>query len=384
MTECTMTYSPNDSQKQASDPAKFSPAKVLHKLLSEDRSGRLTLTDPNDSSIQWCVYFGGGQIHFVGSLMGQQERLTYLLNRASGGATAQLDFSASSDYQIVYEHWRSHRLPLNGLRELLSTLAQEALIQFLAVPQGILKYESIIGLDPLLLSVPFRQILLPVRDSISQWGQLKSDISSPFQRPCLNDYEACLQLVWNDNELCQQLQEVTSLMKQEITIYEIAKLLSVDALTLSTFLQPLVQSGGVSMNCYRTPEVQKRPVVVCVDDSPTIQEFVKLSLESAGFDVLSFLDPTQVIERLLSQQPLVILMDIEMPRIDGYELCRMARQVESLKPVPIVMLTGREGIIDRVRARMAGCTAYLTKPFNPTELLGLVQKLSQAQPIPQL
>jgi twitching motility two-component system response regulator PilG len=48
------------------------------------------------------------------------------------------------------------------------------------------------------------------------------------------------------------------------------------------------------------------------------------------------------------------------------------------------MLTGREGIIDRVRARMAGCTAYLTKPFNPQELLGLVQKLAQAQPIPQI
>lgn len=379
-----MTYSPNGSQEQASNPAKFSPAKVLHKLSSEDRSGRLTLTDPNDSTIQWCVYFGGGQIHFAGSLMGQQERLTYLMNKVSGGNATRLEFSAPSDYQMVYEYWQSHRLPLNGLRELLNTLAQEALIQFLAVPQAVLKYELTIGLDPLLLSVPFRQILLPVRESISQWGQLRNDVSSPFQRPHLKDYEACLKLVWNDNELCQQLQEVTSLMKQEITIYEIATRLSVDTLTLTAFLQPLVQSNGVSMGCYKVPASQKRPTVVCVDDSPTIQQFVKLSLESAGYDVLSFLDPTQVIDQLQNQHPLVILMDIEMPRIDGYELCRLARQVDALRPVPIVMLTGREGLIDRVRARMAGCTAYLTKPFNPKELLGLVQKLAQAQPIPQI
>jgi twitching motility two-component system response regulator PilG len=58
--------------------------------------------------------------------------------------------------------------------------------------------------------------------------------------------------------------------------------------------------------------------------------------------------------------------------------------VEALRRVPIVMLTGREGLIDRVRARMAGCTAYLTKPFNPQELLELVKKLEMAIPVAPL
>jgi twitching motility two-component system response regulator PilG len=379
-----MTYSPNGSSSPTSEQTQFSPAKALHKLLAESRSGRLTLTDPKDASIQWCIYFGGGQIHFAGSLMGQRERLTYLFHRASGGAITQMDFSAPSDYQMVYEHWQSQRLPLNGLREILNTLAQEAFIQFLAIPQGTLKYDATIGLDPLLLSIPFRQILLSVRDTISEWAQVRSEVSSPFQRPCLKDYEACLKLVWNDNELCQQIQEVTSLMKEKMTVYEIATQLSVETLTLAKFLQPLIQSGGVDIEPYQVPQVEQRPLVVCVDDSPTIQQFVKLSLESSGYEVMSFLDPTQVIGNLLAQRPLVILMDIEMPQIDGYELCRMARQVESLRPIPIVMLTGREGIIDRVRARMAGCTAYLTKPFNPQELLGLVRKLALAQPVPQI
>ncbi|MCG9893512.1 MAG: response regulator [Thermosynechococcaceae cyanobacterium MS004] len=383
-----MTYSPTHAPNAApvapAPPGQYAPAKVLHKLLTEGQSGRLILSDPNDASVQWCVYFGGGQIHFAGSLMGQQERLTYLFNRAGGGETPKVEFSGSSDYQMVYDYWRSHRLPLNGLREILSTLTQDALVQFLAVPQGVIKYQSSIGLDPLLLSVPFRQLLMPIRDTISQWGQLKADVSSPFLRPQLDDYEACLKLVWNDNELCQQLQEVTSLMRDNLTIYEVATRLSVDALTVSRFLQPLVQSGGVSFNRYQTPKVAKRPTVVCVDDSPTIQQFVKLSLESSGYSVLSFLDPTQVIDQLRAEQPVVILMDIEMPSMDGYELCRMARQVETLRPVPIVMLTGREGIIDRVRARMAGCTAYLTKPFNPKELLELVQKLAQSQPASSL
>ncbi|MGB8699316.1 MAG: response regulator, partial [Thermosynechococcaceae cyanobacterium] len=103
----------------------------------------------------------------------------------------------------------------------------------------------------------------------------------------------------------------------------------------------------------------------------------------SGYDVLSVLDPTAAIKHLLESQPALILMDIEMPHMDGYELCRSARLVEELREIPIVMLTGREGIIDRVRARMAGCTAYLTKPFQPNELLTLVQKLSQSELAPQ-
>jgi twitching motility two-component system response regulator PilG len=113
-----------------------------------------------------------------------------------------------------------------------------------------------------------------------------------------------------------------------------------------------------------------------VDDSRTIQQFVKLALEPAGYEVLSLTDPTEALGQLLERQPLMILMDIEMPKIDGYELCRMVRQVEALRRVPVVMLTGREGLIDRVRAKMIGCTAYLTKPFNPVEMLELVQKLT--------
>jgi twitching motility two-component system response regulator PilG len=157
--------------------------------------------------------------------------------------------------------------------------------------------------------------------------------------------------------------------------------LSISALSLATFLQPFLQNGGMEMREYQVISTQKRPLVACIDDSPTIQQFVKLSLESSGYDVLSLSDPTQAIVSLLNHQPVVILMDIEMPGIDGYELCRLTRQVEVLRRVPIVMLTGREGIVDRVRARIAGCTAYLTKPFNPQELLKLVLKLSLADSV---
>jgi twitching motility two-component system response regulator PilG len=375
-----MTYSSNDPMGQPTEPTKFSPAKVLHKLMAEGRSGRLILTDPNDTSIQWCVYFGGGQIHFAGSLVGMRERMVYLLAQTMPGLETSIDLNGASDYQTIIQHWQVQRLPLHWVRQILGDLTQEALMQFTAVPQGYLKYESSIGLDPLLLSVPFRQIILPIRDAITQWTQLRAELASPLQRPYLLNEEQCHQLLWTDDQLRENFQTLTHLMNDRLTLYEIAHRLSRDVLELAIILKPLIEFGGVGVEPYQVIEVPQLPVVACVDDSPTIQQFVKLSLESSGYEVLSCLDPSQAIANLLHHKPIMIFMDIEMPGIDGYELCRSARQFEDLRQIPIVMLTGREGIIDRVRARMAGSTAYLTKPFNPQEMLNLVQKLTQAQP----
>jgi twitching motility two-component system response regulator PilG len=376
-----MTYSSTDPSRHLSETPQYSPAKVLHQLTTEGRSGRLTIIDPNDTSIQWCVFFGGGQIHYASSLAGHHERLPYLFSREATGLEPCLDIDAPSDYQMVYQYWQSKQLPINWVRHVLSILTQEAITQFLAIPHGQLKYEPSIGLDPLLLSVPFRQCVLPVRETVVEWTHLKPDTSSPFQRPFILNHDDCFQSVWSDHTSSQKLQEIVALCEQNLTLYEMAHRLSMGVLDLATFLQPFLQNGGMEMRAFQVISTQKRPLVACIDDSPTIQQFVKLSLESSGYDVLSLSDPTQAIMSLLNHQPMVILMDIEMPGIDGYELCRLARQVEVLRRVPIVMLTGREGIVDRVRARMAGCTAYLTKPFNPQELLKLVLKLTLADSV---
>jgi twitching motility two-component system response regulator PilG len=380
-----MTYSANTPSAQPPQQHLASPAKTLHKLVTEERSGRLTLTEPNDSSIQWCVYFGGGQIHFAGSTMGWTERLTHLFYRESAGLETSLNPEATSDYRMICECWRERQLPLNWVRQLLAQLTQEALAHFLAIPQGQISYEPIIGLDPLLLSMPFRQLVLPIRETVTEWAKLRNEISSPFQRPYIQDQDKYFQMALSDGNLGQQFQDLSHLLDSELTLYDIAHQLSISALELAVLLQPLIQAGAIGVSPYQVfVSAPKRPVVACVDDSPTIQQFVKLSLESAGYDVLALSDPTVAVPHLLKHQPRVILMDIEMPKMDGYELCRQARQQEDLRSVPIVMLTGREGIIDRVRAKMAGCTAYLTKPFNPQELLDLVEKLAQAQPVPSI
>ena len=123
------------------------------------------------------------------------------------------------------------------------------------------------------------------------------------------------------------------------------------------------------------------PLVACIDDSQTIQRQVKMTLESVGYLVMNILDPASSLLKLAKQKPDLILMDINMPKIDGYELCQRLRRSRKLKTVPVVMLTGREGLVDRVRAKFVGADEYLTKPFRPNLLIDVVDNLLESKSI---
>jgi twitching motility two-component system response regulator PilG len=70
----------------------------------------------------------------------------------------------------------------------------------------------------------------------------------------------------------------------------------------------------------------------------------------------------------------LILLDITMPRLDGYQLCRIIKSNKDLRNTPVVMLSGKDGLLDKVKGRMAGASDYITKPFNPNALVKTVRK----------
>ena len=104
--------------------------------------------------------------------------------------------------------------------------------------------------------------------------------------------------------------------------------------------------------------------------SETIESILKLQ----GYEAISITNPLQALSLVFQLQPDLILCDITMPELDGYEICAMLRHSTVFRVVPIIMLTGKDGFIDRVRARMVGATDYLTKPFTVQELLILIEQ----------
>jgi chemosensory pili system protein ChpA (sensor histidine kinase/response regulator) len=97
--------------------------------------------------------------------------------------------------------------------------------------------------------------------------------------------------------------------------------------------------------------------------------------EGHGFEVITARDGVDALEQLQERTPAILLLDIEMPRMDGYELAQHVRDDVRLRHIPIIMITSRAGQKHRDRAAQVGANAYLSKPYAESELLNEVQRL---------
>jgi len=119
------------------------------------------------------------------------------------------------------------------------------------------------------------------------------------------------------------------------------------------------------------PATHPRTVLV-VDDSPTVRKLVAMTLEKNGYRVVSAYDGVAAIREIAEHNPALILMDVNMPRMDGYQLCKLVRKHEATRHIPVLMLSGKDGVFDRLRGKMVGCSGYVPKPFVPEELVQAV------------
>ncbi|WP_017656131.1 response regulator [Fortiea contorta] len=121
-----------------------------------------------------------------------------------------------------------------------------------------------------------------------------------------------------------------------------------------------------------TATAKKTYKIVSVDDSPTILKEISRFLEDENFSVITIDDPLKAVMSIIRHKPDLILLDLNMAGIDGYELCRIVRNNSLFKNTPIIFVTGNKGLVDKVKARLVGASGYLTKPFTRAELLKIV------------
>ncbi|MFN6560153.1 MAG: response regulator [Nostoc sp. ChiSLP01] len=122
------------------------------------------------------------------------------------------------------------------------------------------------------------------------------------------------------------------------------------------------------------PVAKNTYTIACIDDSQTVLNSIKHFLDENTFSVVMINDPVKALMQILRSKPDLILLDVEMPSLDGYELCSLLRKHSAFKNIPIIMVTGRTGFIDRAKAKMVRSSGYLTKPFTQSELLKMVFK----------
>jgi twitching motility two-component system response regulator PilG len=331
------------------------------------------IQNPLDSSIHWRVYLGNGRIHYAGSGMGAAERLNYLVGRYLPNRKSTLPPQITDDYQYFCNLWQTSQFSFQEVRAVLAKFTQEALIEIVSQNKAFCHFENTVGLEHLLLYLNLKKIMLPVEDKVRLWWQLRGQIGSLFQRPLITNRPRLMELIQTElGEKNPSFRNLPHFLDDQVCFYELASQMEMSTLKLAILLNPLIQEGAIAMGSYVLPTQDNRPIVACIDDSPSIQRVVKFTLESSGYQVISIKESLKALTSLLNPKPDLILMDINMPDIDGYQLCSLCRKSSALRDIPIVMLTGRDGILDRVKAKMVGCVGYISKPFLPQELVKIV------------
>ena len=113
--------------------------------------------------------------------------------------------------------------------------------------------------------------------------------------------------------------------------------------------------------------------VLLVDDSATSLFRTSIVVRRAGHEVLTAMDGEKAVEVALSERPDLILMDVEMPKMNGFEACRRLRQHAETRSTPIIMVSSRGETASREMGKRSGCTDYLPKPFDAETLRAMIQ-----------
>jgi twitching motility two-component system response regulator PilH len=117
------------------------------------------------------------------------------------------------------------------------------------------------------------------------------------------------------------------------------------------------------------------PKVLVVDDSWTDLTLIATPLRESGYDVITAVDGEEALEKVLQERPQCVLLDVILPKQNGFQLCRKLKQMEQSRDIPVILISGKNTPLDKRWGLQQGADLYITKPFSKDELLASVRSL---------
>ncbi|MGG6295938.1 response regulator [Leptolyngbya sp. AN02str] len=334
----------------------------------------------------WFVFFVNGRIVYAGDTGSDLSRLQDHLRRYKvGKRLSSLTFSTAiatintPEYGHLWALLENHTLtPAQG-RTIIRSMVQETLFDLLTLHHGSFIFEMGQPLAPQLVELEIEPLARDIIKQVQGWKQLHPLIQSPDQCPAIADVAQL-----KDTLSITTFNNLAKWVDSKTSIRQIARYLNRDILTVARAIYPCIQQGLVHLHppISQTPAIASLPDpghtalpprIVCIDDGIAIRQTVEHILNEHGYEASSIGNPLKALSLVFQLKPDLILCDISMPELDGYEICAMLRKSNRFRQTPIIMLTGRDGFIDRIKAKIVGATDYLTKPFGEGELLTLIE-----------
>jgi two-component system, chemotaxis family, response regulator PixG len=400
-------------------------SQLIDQYLQNFQKGYLRI---NTDSVTWFVYIDQGKLLYITHSVDPVDRLDCHLRGLSRripeinqGVRAQIRLSLElqldlgtyprQDYQGIDLLIQDSTLSAEAAQSLILSMSQEALESLLMVQESSYTFvptEQILTIaQPLNFDLLFRECT----QRIQAWQNLAPHVFSPYQRPYLFSQS-------RSPKLTPERQQRLGKLLKGFSFRQLAIMLDQDELKLARSLYPLILEKAVLLREPQSPysdlpsfslpytdgkiiepihtvSVSEAAVVplssagsldampqlseptetyrvACIDDSPAMLQTIEQFLGHENLSLSLIQDSLKALVELMRIKPNLILLDVGMPKVDGYELCRLLRKHPMFKKTPIIMVTGNTGLIDRARAKIAGTTDYMTKPFTQDQLLKMV------------
>ncbi|MGK7893290.1 MAG: response regulator [Xenococcus sp. (in: cyanobacteria)] len=397
---------------------KFNPVEILLKSANLKNTGYLEFAT---KSVSWRVYLQSGKLKYVDCSLQLLSQLNYYLLKqdCNDVVTAlkespksylktEVDLEQKSFDNTFYQQVLSWLLAEKHLYhsqflQLIEDITQDSLESCLWLREGMVSWHE--GeLIPSWLQVETRDSLsfdIPdlvdfLEQRLKKWQSCGLELTSPHQRPYFLDYRD-LDKVPAWSVLSQAvLFKLANIMRKGLSFRQLSIILQKDEIHVAQLLSPYIEHHKIHLrnpsfpldklpaiprpsleeetaSLTSEPDVLKYKIV-CIDDSPTILNEIQRFLDQKRFDVTAISDPVKASSIIFRLEPDLILLDITMPRINGYKLCGLLRNSHVFDETPIIMVTGNTGMIDKARAKLAGATDYFTKPFTQEGLMKIVEK----------
>jgi chemotaxis family two-component system response regulator PixG len=223
------------------------------------------------------------------------------------------------------------------------------------------------------------------------WQKLNIDNHSPDQAPVIRKSE---QIRDKTNEQLYHL--LVNLLDGRNTLRDVAIKTKRDIIQITQALKSFIKLGWIDLidipdyapsasaaefdveievispNVSNIP--RNYPLIACVDDSASVCQSMERIVKSRGYQFVAVLDAQRALSTLLLRKPNIIFLDLVMPYTNGYEICSRLRKVSKFSNIPIIILSGNDGVVDQVRARLMGATDFVSKPVDSAIILNTIHR----------
>ncbi len=410
---------------------KLNSRELLSQLASSSSSGCLKI---DEGLVSWKIYLQQGDLKYVSCSVQLLDQLKYYLHYLKYKPAAKALKNLPSSYIKIQSYLQDQEgdpnfyskviawllnekhLDLSQSLQLIEQITTDSLQFCLWLNNGISLWQDGHSLPLWIqdrlgggLSLKISECLQNEQTRLKQWQNCSNQLLSVHQRPYFTSGWEQKPLPSSGSLNHQTLKELAQVIRGRTSIRELSILLHKDELRIAQILSPYIDDkiiylrnaqspldrlpnipqlpknvpqpslDGISSEPNKTETTVSNTLVatwkiVCIDDSPTILNEMQRFLDREKFEVTAIEDPVQAVSMIFRIKPDLILLDITMPKINGYKLCSLLRGSEQCNHIPIIMVTGNTGLIDKARAKLVGATDYFTKPFTQEELLNLVGK----------